>query len=310
MPISRITPRELAEKTPDARIVVDVLPPEYFAAAHLPGAVNQCVYEMIFVDEAVKRFTDWSKPIVVYSAGPGCLGAEDAAEKLAKVGFADVRILEGGLEGWIAAGLPVEGDPAAQPASPHLLNRGDETLPLDPAACRIGWTGRNRNGAHLGVVDLVSGLLRFEAGVPVEFEAVVDMTSLKNTDLPDPTPAAMLIAHLSSVDFFDAAKHPTARFKSGAVEVMPDALPGTPNHRAAGELTLRGKSHPVAFPLTIERLDDGRIAVEAHTDLDRTCWNALYGSGKHFQKLGMHLVHDVVSISARFVAGKAPENAA
>lgn len=31
--------------------LLHVLPPEIFAAAHLPGSVNACVYEMAFVDQ-------------------------------------------------------------------------------------------------------------------------------------------------------------------------------------------------------------------------------------------------------------------
>ncbi len=46
--------------------------------------------------------------IVVYCGGPKCPQSRMAAEKLAKLGFENVRAYEGGLEEWKAAGFAVE----------------------------------------------------------------------------------------------------------------------------------------------------------------------------------------------------------
>jgi hypothetical protein len=46
---------------------------------------------------------------------------------------------------------------------------------------------------------------------------------------------------------------------------------------------------------------DGRLAAEAHFDIDRTQWNVLYGSGKYYEKLGKHLVHDDVTILLKLI---------
>jgi rhodanese-related sulfurtransferase len=46
--------------------------------------------------------------IVVYCGGPKCPLSQMAAEKLAKLGYENVRAYEGGLEEWKGAGLPVE----------------------------------------------------------------------------------------------------------------------------------------------------------------------------------------------------------
>jgi hypothetical protein len=34
---------------------------------------------------------------------------------------------------------------------------------------------------------------------------------------------------------------------------------------------------------------------------DRTHWNVLYGSGRYFQGLGMHLVYDLVDLEIKIV---------
>lgn len=46
--------------------------------------------------------------IVVYCSGPGCPQSVAAAQKLAELGFRDVRAYEGGLAHWKEAGLPVD----------------------------------------------------------------------------------------------------------------------------------------------------------------------------------------------------------
>jgi rhodanese-related sulfurtransferase len=46
--------------------------------------------------------------VVVYCGGPKCPQSRMAAEKLAKLGYENVRAYEGGLEEWKAAGLSIE----------------------------------------------------------------------------------------------------------------------------------------------------------------------------------------------------------
>lgn len=45
--------------------------------------------------------------IVTYCGGVNCPSSKQAAEKLAALGFTNVRAYEGGLEDWTGAGLPV-----------------------------------------------------------------------------------------------------------------------------------------------------------------------------------------------------------
>jgi len=129
----------------------------------------------------------------------------------------------------------------------------------------------------------------------------LDMRTLKNEDQEDQSLAALLVTHLSSGDFFQVDAHPEALFETTHVATLPGHTPGSANYDVEGQLTLRGVTRDLYFPATVERLDDGRLSLEAHFDLDRTRWGARYGSGRFFEKLGMHLVHDVVSIQLRLV---------
>lgn len=83
--------------------VLDVRPPEEFAAGHLPGAVN------IPIRDLQKRLKELpkGKEVVAYCRGPYCLMSYDAVALLRKKGVA-ARRLEAGLPEWRLAGLPLE----------------------------------------------------------------------------------------------------------------------------------------------------------------------------------------------------------
>lgn len=82
--------------------VLDVRPPEEFAAGHVPGAIN------IPISELAKRLAELPKrkEVVAYCRGPYCLMSYDAVELLRKKGL-KARRLQDGLPEWRLAGLPV-----------------------------------------------------------------------------------------------------------------------------------------------------------------------------------------------------------
>jgi len=98
--------RELLERARKGLVtVLDVRPPEEFAAGHLPGAVNIPVHELEKrLGELPKR-----KEVVAYCRGPYCLMSYDAVQLLRKKGL-NARRLENGLPEWRLAGLPVSRD--------------------------------------------------------------------------------------------------------------------------------------------------------------------------------------------------------
>jgi rhodanese-related sulfurtransferase/predicted transcriptional regulator len=102
-PISR---EELLERTRQGRVtVLDVRPPEEFAAGHVPGAVNVPLSEL----EAHLQELDPNQEVVAYCRGPHCVLAYDAVAKLRERGLKAWRLQDGFPE-WKHAGLPVEVD--------------------------------------------------------------------------------------------------------------------------------------------------------------------------------------------------------
>ncbi|HSO07153.1 MAG TPA: metalloregulator ArsR/SmtB family transcription factor [Pelomicrobium sp.] len=96
--------RELLARAQQGLVtVLDVRPPEEFAAGHLPGAVN------VPLDQLAGRLRKLPKArqVVAYCRGPYCLLSVDAVALLREKGY-DARRLEDGFPEWKAAGLPVE----------------------------------------------------------------------------------------------------------------------------------------------------------------------------------------------------------
>ena len=99
-PISR---RELSRRLKDDMVtVLDVRPPDEFAAGHLPSAVNIPLKTL----KRSLRDIPKGREIIAYCRGPYCVLAFEAVSLLRKHGYA-ARRLEDGYPEWQSAGLPV-----------------------------------------------------------------------------------------------------------------------------------------------------------------------------------------------------------
>ena len=83
--------------------VLDVRPPEEFAAGHVPGAISIPVHEL---EKRIKELPR-RREVIAYCRGPYCLMSYDAVLVLRKKGL-KARRLEAGMPEWRAAGMPVE----------------------------------------------------------------------------------------------------------------------------------------------------------------------------------------------------------
>lgn len=281
-------------------LVIDILPPEEYSATHLPGALSACVYEVLFLDRMAELAPDKSLPLVLYDATGTTRAAVTARDKLLAAGYREVHILEGGLAGWCAAGYPLAqaGEPLQEP------QLADGTYRIDAPASVLEWTGRNINNRHYGRIPLQEGELVIADGGLQQGSVTLDMTGITNLDLQNEGYRRMLVHHLKSEDFFDVARYPVATMVLREWEAISDASPGTPDHLVRGELTIKGITRPITVPMTVMPQNDGSIKAQALFAIDRTAWNIAYGSGKLFEKLGMHLVHDRIDIELFFVARK------
>ena len=276
--------------------VIDLLPQSAFDARHIPGAVNACGYETVFLEKVKDLIPPLEKPFVIYGESDRTREAGEALSKLRNAGFKSARRLLGGIESWVEDGLPVDSSPKNPQPAPDGFFR------LDAEQSIVRWTGSNLFNHHTGTILFKEGRFEADAGILRAGALVLDMRSIQCADLSDPAMNALLVGHLSSPDFFDVENFPVATFTIESLEPVPDAALCAPNYRVNGQLLLRGVERPVQFPALIAGKPDGTLVGQAYLAIDRTEWGVLYGSGKFFARLEDHIVDDLVHLHLKVVA--------
>jgi rhodanese-related sulfurtransferase len=121
--------------------LIDVMLPEDFAAMHIPGAMNACVYEMAYLDRVTECVTDRNQAIVVYDDSGTTMTARTACEKLVRAGFLNVAFLEGGQQAWQEEGFAT--DPDVPVAKTPEIGVGSYIIDVEKSV--VEWSGRNIN---------------------------------------------------------------------------------------------------------------------------------------------------------------------
>ncbi len=282
-------------------ILIDVLPKEIYEKRRLAGALNACVYEVTFPGQIAAITQDKDREIVLYGSSAKSRDAAEAAKKLLRLGYRKVCALAGGVDGWLKSGYSLEGENVLPPERlGQALNLVDHLYAVNTDESVIWWTGRNAKGRHYGTLKLSEGEIRVTNGA-IDGAFEIDMTSIKNTDLEGDPLQPILIAHLMSDDFFFVKMFPKASFVLTAAKGMESVTLSSPNFEVEGIFELRGIKADIRFPATVNRREDGSVSIEAHFDLDRTRWSVLYGSSRFFEHLGMHLVHDLITVELRIL---------
>ncbi|WP_431970153.1 rhodanese-like domain-containing protein [Nocardia sp. bgisy134] len=102
-----ITRDELARELETGSLtVIDALPAEYYARAHLPGALN--LVEADVEAKASQLLPNKDAAIVTYCSNPACPNSGQVAAKLTALGYTNVRKYPEGIQDWTEAGFPVE----------------------------------------------------------------------------------------------------------------------------------------------------------------------------------------------------------
>ena len=85
-------------------LLIDVREESEWAKGHLPGAVH--LGKGIIERDVEQRFPDTNAELVLYCGG-GFRSAL-AADNLRKMGYTNVKSMDGGWRGWTEAGLPIK----------------------------------------------------------------------------------------------------------------------------------------------------------------------------------------------------------
>lgn len=295
-----ISCHELAERIGPGVVVVDVMTPEDYTQCHVAGSNNACIYEMVFLEQMAECAPDPTVDVVVYDATGTTKTAGLARERLLQAGYATVSVLAGGLLAWQRAGLPVEGCAQALPR----VGLGDGVYRVDTETSWLEWIGRSLKYRHYGRIKLLGGELTLAGGTLAQASLTLDMHSMTNLDLTDPDLRDMLVRHLKSEDFFAVDRFQTAALHLTGWHQQAGLPPETPGGIATCALTIRDITLPVEAAVRLAPQSDGTLKVQAAADIDRTLWGVGYGSGKFYERLGMHFVHDLISLELFLTAEK------
>lgn len=283
---------------PQPPVLLDARLAEDCDCATLPGACNNCVYEVAFCDRMAGLVPQLTTPVCVFGMAADSLESRMAAEKLCRMGYSQVYDFRDGTQGWKAAGFPLVEFAPPVSAPPPVA---DGVHSVDLAASRIRWIGRNLLNHHEGSIPLKSGWLRFIGGRLDGGGFVIDMRGMTCADLAGDRLHDVLIHHLLSHDFFDSEKFPEAIFTLTGCHPLADATPGSPDLTLAGELTLKGVTRPLEFQACTGLTPQGKPAAQSTLAFDRTLWDVLYGSGRWFRNPGGHLVNDLIELQLKIV---------
>ena len=170
----------------------------------------------------------------------------------------------------------------------------DGYLKVNPAASDINWVGKKVTGQHNGSIAIKEGTLQFKKGALIGGNFTIDMTSIKVLDLQGSS-AGKLEGHLKSDDFFGTGSFPTATL------IILDAKDkGKGNFDVKANLTIKGITKPVEFPVTLSPNGKGYKAT-ANITIDRSQYEVKYGSGKFFDNLGDKTIYDDFELTVALV---------
>ena len=173
---------------------------------------------------------------------------------------------------------------------------------VDTGKTSITWKGTKKLGSfHTGGIGVKEGKIETNAkGEITGGTIVIDMTTITNEDLKsDPKQQKRLVGHLSSADFFNVEKYPTATFKITGSEKKSGKTT-----LLKGDLTLLGVTQKVEVPATIQTSKNG-LSGEATIQLDRTKWGLKYGSGNIFKELTADkIINDQIELKVKLETKK------
>jgi len=168
-----------------------------------------------------------------------------------------------------------------------------EGLAVDTKGSKIHWLAKKVTGQHEGFISISNGNLSVAKGKVTGGTFTIDMKSIVCTDITDAGYNQKFISHITTGDFFEVEKFPTATFKITKVA----------GSNITGDLTLHGITKSITFPATITSAA-GKVTATAKIPVDRTDFNIKYGSKKFFESIGDKAIEDVFNLDVTLVAGK------
>lgn len=164
----------------------------------------------------------------------------------------------------------------------------------------IKWKGFKPTGSHEGTIAVAEGNMKVNDGTIESGNFTIDMSSIAVTDIPvEEKGNANLRGHLTSADFFDVEKFPTAKFEVTGIKTVDGKT------MLSGNLTMKDKTNNISIPVATS-VDGDTMTLKSETfTIDRSKWNVEYGSKSFFDNLGDKFINDDIELTINVLAKKA-----
>lgn len=167
-----------------------------------------------------------------------------------------------------------------------------QSYSVDAKKSTVSWEGKKIGKTHNGTVGLKEGSFVIENDKIVSGTFIVDMTVITDESHPDHKEPGKLINHLKSDDFFSVDKYPEARLTVTGGEVFRNG-----EAKVKGQLTIKGKTHPIEFTVKQKGLSFTSTMV-----FDRSLYDVRFGSDKFFDNLGDSAIDNEIPVSVTLIA--------
>ena len=164
---------------------------------------------------------------------------------------------------------------------------GTKIFKIDAAKSTIGWVGKKVTGSHNGIIRIADGNLALTDGKLAGGNFTIDTRSISILDITDLNTNAQFAGHLASEDFFGIEKYPTA-----TLEITSVSQGGNNTYHVAGELTIKGISHPIEFDAEVGDIQGDTLQASGKLIIDRTKYDMRFRSGNFFKDLGDTLIYN------------------
>ncbi|MDP2415736.1 YceI family protein [Daejeonella sp.] len=168
----------------------------------------------------------------------------------------------------------------------------EDVYTLDAANSSIGWSAKKVGGGHTGTVKITEGSLVYNGKSLQKGVFLMDMSSITSDN-------ARVTTHLKSPDFFSAEKNPSSKF-----EITKVTAAGKERVNIAGNLTIKGITHPLTFPATVKQGKGVVVAVASGIRVDRTKYDIKFRSKTFFGDIGDKAIDDEFELNINLTAKK------
>ncbi|CCH54607.1 YceI family protein [Fibrisoma limi BUZ 3] len=173
---------------------------------------------------------------------------------------------------------------------------------VDTEQSSLTWNAKKVGGEHTGTLKLAKGQLTAEGNKLTAGNFVIDMTTIVDTDITNPSGNKRLTDHLKSEDFFSVEKNPTATFKITKVAPIASAKAGEPNHTVTGDLSIKGTTKSISFPAVVN-VSGSRVEATGMATINRIDYDIKYRAaiiGTAADKI----IDDTFTLNIKLVANK------